>query len=318
MATTPKAVQRQLAQAEAILASQAAVPQPTNVIDDVSQLQAPAAPAPAPVATPAAPEVTPPPAAPATPPVDYEQKFKTLQGMFNAEVPRWQAQSKTLESENVALKEQIRALTEATKAAKPEKAPVDPKDAQEFGADVIEMVQRYATASHEALRQEFDARLRELEAAVNGVSKKAEVSLEQQFYATLTKLVPDWEAINTDERWLAWLSEKDPTFGVPRQAALSSAHQSGDAGRVAQVFNLFLSSLPKPRQETLAEQAAPVSAGSAPAPVEATPAPRQMLSQKFVQTFYRDVALGRYKGREAEVARVEAEINSAAAEGRIL
>jgi hypothetical protein len=42
------------------------------------------------------------------------------------------------------------------------------------------------------------------------------------------------------------------------------------------------------------------------------------MSQKAVQTFYNDLAKGRYRGREAEAERIENEINQAAAEGRIV
>jgi hypothetical protein len=130
-------------------------------------------------------------------------------------------------------------------------------------------------------------------------------------------MVPDWQQINVDERWLAWLSEEDPTFGLPRQAALDRARHTGDAGRVAALFTQFKASLPKPKQETLDSQVAPTITG-APTPTPQAEAPRQRISQKFVQSFYRDMAQNKYHGREAEAQRIENEINLAAAEGRIV
>lgn len=310
----PKNVERQLAEAEAL--HQAALqatpgPDPT-VITDASQLtQA----APPPVAPPAPPT---PPAPPAPPAVDWEQRFKTVQGMYNAEVPSLKAQNRTMESDLTALKEQVRVLTQAAQAAKPpERTPVDPKDIESFGTEMIEMVHRQAQAAHKALRDEFSARINALEEAVTGVSKKTTTTIENQFYASLRQMVPDWQQINADERWLAWLSEVDPTFGLPRQAALDHAHQTSDAGRVAALFNQFKAAHTPPKQESLESQVAPVSTGSA-APPAAAPAAKPRLSQKFVQQFYTDLARDRYKGREAEAARIEQEINLAAAEGRIV
>lgn len=311
----PRNVERQLAEAETLhqsLQDAAAQPQ-TDVIDNASQL-APAASAPA---------VEPPPPlahpAPVEPKIDYEQKYKTIQGMYNAEVPRLQSQNRSMESDLVALKEQVRALSQAAQqAAKPAaKQATDPKDIEAFGADLIDMVQRQASASHAALRDEFAARITALEATVNGVSQKANDSLESQFYASLRAMVPDWQQINTDERWLAWLGEEDPTFGLPRQAALERAHSIKDAGRVAALFVQFKNALPKPKQESLDSQVAPTSTG-APTPTTQAEAPRQRISQKFVQSFYREVAQNKYRGREAEAARIENEINLAAAEGRIV
>jgi hypothetical protein len=224
-----------------------------------------------------------------------------------------------MESDLVALKEQVRALTQAAKqATQPKEKPaVDPKDIEAFGADLIDMVQRQASASHAALRDEFATRIAALEQAVTGVSQKTNESMESQFYATLRSMVPDWQQINTDERWLAWLGEEDPTFGLPRQAALERAHATKDAGRVAALFTQFKNTLPKPRQETLDSQVAPTGTG-APVPTAPVEAPKQRISQKFVQSFYRDVAQNKYRGREAEAARIENEINLAAAEGRIV
>ena len=64
-------------------------------------------------------------------------------------------------------------------------------------------------------------------------------------------------------------------------------------------------------------QLTPASVGGAPQ-APSTPAPKQLLSQKFVQNFYTDVAKGRYAQKPQEQERIEAEINLAAQEGRIM
>lgn len=311
---TPKIVERQLAEADALQqALIQATPGPdATIVTSASQLQEPPA-QPTPVAPPATP------APPAQPSVDWERKFKTMQGMYNTDVPALKAQNLTMQSDVTALKEQVRVLTQAAQqATKPaERPPVDPKDIESFGADLIDMVQRQAQNAHKALRDEFSSRIAALEQAVNGVSQKAATSAENQFYATLRSLVPDWQQINTDERWLQWLSEVDPTFGLPRQAALDHAHQTGDPGRVAALFSQFKAALTPPKKESLESQVTPVGTGSAEPPAQA-PAARPRISEKFVRQFYRDVAQNRYVGREAEAQRIEQEINLAAAEGRIV
>lgn len=315
----PKAIQRQAdeaAAAEAVIAQQ--VQQASEVVvTDPSQLK-PANEQPS--APPAVETQAPPP--PAPPAEDWQQKYRSLQGMFAQKTSELQSQNKQYESQLALLQQQIQALsqTRAQEEAKA-KAEADPKDVENFGADMVDMVQRYAERVFQSMATQFGAkvadfetRLKTLEQQVTGVSDRTNLTLEQQFYATLKSLVPDWENINKDERWLAWLADVDPVYGAPRQAALDAAHQKFDVERVANVFKAFKASAPAKPQSSLANQVAP-SGAAATAPI--APPAKQVLSSKFVEKFYNDLAKGRYVGREAEAASIEAEINTAAAEGRI-
>lgn len=326
MNALPKAIERmarEADQAEAALQAQmsatvevpvfapapASQPAPTEPPQGVAPAPAPTepvAPTPAPVAEP------------------WEQRYKSLQGLFNRTTAELQASNKTLESQTVQLREEVSRLMQAQARAQekpPERAPVEPKDVENFGSDMIEMVQRYAERVFQGLATQFGqeigsvkARVDAIEQAVTGVSQRTDLNLEQQFYATLTALVPNWETVNATQPWLDWLSETDPVYGVPRQAALDAAFKALDPQRTANVFRAHLQSIKVTTPESLVNQTAPTSvAPSAPQP----PAPRPIITQKFVETFYNDVARGRYVKREDERQRIEAEINSAAAEGRI-
>lgn len=321
----PKNVQRQLDAAEA-LQQQATQAPSVEVVTDPSQLLAPAPAEPAPAAQTAAPAPEPAPAPqPAPQPApgeNWEARYRSMKGRYDAEVPELQAREKTLSSQVLRLTEQVQALAKA--ATKPEPAAVDPRDAQQFGEDMVEMVQRNARQIHDALRNEFgqltgqfDARIKALEDRVVGVAKRTEQTLEDTFYATLDSQVPDWKDVNASQAWLKWLGETDPVYGLPRQAALDVAFQRQDSTRVVNIFKEFKATLKGRVPPSLESQVAPASGGSA-APSTASPAPKPMLSQKFLTTFYADVAKGRYDGREEERQRIENEINLAAREGRIV
>lgn len=319
MSALPKAIQRQVDQAaaaEAAIAQQVA--QPSEVVmTDPSQLS-PANDSPSePQSAQPQPGASPPPAE------DWQQKYRSLQGMFAQKTSELQAQNKQYESQMTAMQRQLDALMQTRKQdeVKEQKA-ADPKDVENFGADLIEMVQRYAERVFQSMSDQFgskanelDGRLKALETQVTGVSDRTNSTLEQQFYATLNSIVPDWEQVNQDPRWLNWLGEEDPVYGAPRQAALDHAHKGMDVQRVANVFKAFKAAHPVKTRSSLDNQVAPNGAStSAPA----APASKPILSAKFVEKFFNDVARGQvYKGREAEVARIEAEINFAAAEGRI-
>jgi hypothetical protein len=315
----PKTVQRQLDAAEATLQNTAVAAGATqdDVVTDISQLSEPApvvveAPAPTPAQAPA----------PAPKPDDsMEQRFRTLQGMWNAE----RAQNKTLESQLNQLTQQVQALNTASTTKSPGNVPetpkADPRDAAEFGEDLVAMVQRYVTGALELMRKDvagtagdLDRRLKVLEGQINGVSQKTDMTLEQAFYGTLDQTVPDWRQINVDDRWLAWLGEVDEVYGAPRQVALDTAHQRMDAKRVIAIFNQFKAT--QPTRPTLNSQQTPDNAGQ-PTPTPQAEPGKRMVSQRLIKQFYDDLARGKYRGREAESERLQLEIDKAVAEGRV-
>lgn len=319
--TLPKAIQRQADEAAAQeQALQQRTAQAPELVTDPAKLPA-NEPAPPQPSEPAQPAATP---APTPKPDDsLEQKYKTLQGMYNSQVPQLQRALKAAQDQYTTVSQTVEELkARLDKPSKPQDKPAaDPKDVENFGADLVDMVNRQAERIYAAMVSQFndsvtsfDARLKAVEQSVTGVSQKADTTLEQQFYAALSGLVPDWETVNSDERWLAWLSEVDPIYGVPRQSALDAAHKAMDPRRVANVFNAYKTQHPPKAAQSMSNQVTP-SGAAAPAPTAAPAKP--ILSEKFITKFYQDVALSRYAGRDKEMQRIEAEINSAIAEGRV-
>lgn len=312
----PKQVQMQADAAAAIEQSLQAAPQ-APVVSDVTQLVAPAAPAP--IENPPQPPVAA--EARTAQKDDFEHKYRVLQGMFNKTNEQLRDATTRLE--------QVTAQLNTKPEQPPEPAPkpaVDPRDVETFGAAMIAMVQRYAESTFQALANQFGTKLAEVETrlaaigqALNGVSQQTTLSLEQTFWSELEKLVPDFAQVNADAQFIAWLEDADPVYGVPRQAALASAQKALDAQRVAAVFKAFKATRPavaSPPPNPLANQIAPSAASSASvAPAHAPAAP---VTQQAIRQFYDDVRRGKYVGREAEMGRIEAAINQAAAEGRIM
>ena len=307
MSSIPSTVQRQAQEADALQAQLA-----TTAASDTA-----AAPAPAiapPVAAPA-PEA-------ASAEKQWEQKYRSLQGILNARTAELTAQNKAYESQLGQLQRQFNELTEALKAQKEEpKKPAtpDPRDVEQFGGDLVEMVRKYASQYFEAVSgslssvaQRLDHRVSALEQTVNGTSEKVARTQEEQFYVILDQAVPDWRAVNESEAFLDWLAVEDGVYGVTRQAALNHAHSRFDAKRVVAIFNQFKAG--RPAAPSLEAQVAPRSASAAPVPATA-PAAAEFLSQRFIEQFYRDDARGKYTPQQA--AEIEARINAAVREGRV-
>ena len=324
----PRNVQAQVEAADALLAiahptlpSEAEAPSLEALAKLPTPSPEPSPPVPAtPVAT--AP-VEPTPATPATPDAVWEQKYKTLQGLFNKEVPGLQLMVRQLTEQGQQTARQLDTLMQ-TKAAPPEpKAPeVDPRDVESFGSDLVDMVQRVTQRSMgdaaeklnvivQALNQRFD----QLEQVTQGTSQAVAVSAEEAFFGKLTKVMPSWEATNASDGFLAWLAAEDPVYGASRQSVLDAAQRSLNADRAVAVFKAYENTLPAtPKANPLDRQVSPSSVAT-PEPTVPTDGP--MLTQKQITDFYADVSRGRYRGRDEEQQRTEQIINQAIAAGRV-
>lgn len=312
----PKAVQRQLEQAEAVQAQIAQAETP-DVVTDAAQL-APPPPPPAAAPTPVEP---PPPVAPEDK-TDWKNKALTLEGMLRSQVPELKTRNTVLEGQLAQLQAELVSLKSAKTAEPPAKPTVDPKDIEQFGSDMMDMVQRYVTNTVTAMEAKLsgvatlEQRVRALEGSVQRVGERTDESLEAQFWTLLRNLVPDLDEVNSSEGWLAWLSQTDKLTGMQRQAALDAARKALNAERVAAIFDLYKQSLPPKAKAALASQVSPGTGGAGAAPVAS--AKPQLISEKFIHEFYRDQQRGKYVGREAEAAQIEAAIHQAAAEGRVV
>lgn len=252
----------------------------------------------------------------------WEARYRSLQGKFNAEVPRLQAELKDVTGRFNALMVKLEAQ-ETAKTFQPEQLVTD-KDVEAFGSDLIDVIDRKArevAASMVGTKMvELEAENAKLRDQLGGVSERQVSNDRRTFFSDLERLVPDYEAMNVDPGFLDWLADVDPLSGMARQEYLNAAYGSLDVGRTATLFNTFkqLSAhTPQSRNsKTLERQVAPgTSKVSSAAPADTMSG--RIWSQGEIERFYRDVSRGTYRGSEAEQARIEAEIDSAVAEGRI-
>ncbi len=196
----------------------------------------------------------------------WEQRYSVLRGKYDSEVPQLHKRVHALESD---LQAAIARLDQATQAQQaPAKHAVDPKDVENFGEDLVSMVDRVAKTSMSQAAKDFAAKTAAMEAQIaamteqlKGTSTQLAVTAEQSFFDRLSKEVPSWAQINADKGFLSWLAEADPVYGVPRQQALAAAQQRLDADRVAAVFRAYTGpAKPQLKADPLASMVSPKGA----------------------------------------------------------
>jgi hypothetical protein len=264
------------------------------------------------------------------------QKYKTLQGMYNAEVPRLHQQNREM-SQRVQQMEQLLASLSAqqsqTTTSQPQQAEkfVTEKDVEEYG-ESIDMMRKVSREELAAVAQriaKIEQMLQQVQSnvvpQVQNLAHRQQMSAEQQFWADLASAVPNFREVNGNEAFQSWLLETDPLTGITRQTYLDDAQRSLDARRVANFFRTWLEitgqaavaqSTGRASNPELEKQVAPGrsrGAGSANSTNKA-----KTYSPDDIRAFFDAVRSGKYKGREQERDRIERDIFAAQRENRIV
>lgn len=263
----------------------------------------------------------------------FEQKYRTLQGMYNAEVPRLNAQNQEL-SGRVTQLEQLIAAMQAAPAPAPEPAPapqsvLTPEEQEEYGEsiDIMRKVSQEVVAAQAKQISELVATVAELRGTivprVEDLSNRQAQTAEQTFWSDLAGTVPNWRPINDNPDFQSWLLEVDPLSGMTRQTFLADAQRDLDATRVASFFTSWEkasgtveahSGRPAPTSE-LERQVAPGRGRNSGAPASDE---KETYTAKDIATFFSDVAKGKFKGKEKERNLIESDIFAAQRDGRIV
>lgn len=261
------------------------------------------------------------------------QKYRTLQGMYNAEVPRLHAQNRELTTRLQHMEQLLATITSQTNNTPQDTPPtrlLTDKDVEEYG-DSLDVMRRAAREELSAA----DARIAQLERTimqlqgnlvpqVNTLAQRQVASAEQQFWTGLADSVPNWQSINDNADFQSWLLEVDPLTGISRQTILEDAQRNLEVNRVA---NFFKSWLEISGQANVAQNTRRNTATNelelqlTPGRSRNTGAPSgnagKTYTREDINGFFRDVRDGKYKGREAERDRIERDIFAAQRENRI-
>ena len=257
---------------------------------------------------------------------DWQQKYRSLQGMYNADVPRLNAENRDLSSRVSQLEGLLSTVQEPTQQT-PVHADklITDDDVKEYGDSIAVM----RKAAREEVSQEI-AQLRQQLGQLQGVLPQVQQvqaqqkkSGEQTFWGAIASEVPNWSDINNDPDFQSWLLAIDPLTGISRQTYLEDAQKNLDSGRVVNFFRTWEGANGttnnaqvdrSAQQSQLQKQVAP---GRSRNNGVKTSGQNQTYTQEDIKEFYSDVRKGKFKGRDDERGRIERDIFAAQQEGRI-
>lgn len=268
-------------------------------------------------------------------PADWERNFYAMKGRYDKQGADMAAMGETLSRVQAELQNMRQVGIPMTPA--PQSRTVNlltPEEIQEYGPEFIDVVRRAAGELTAPLQEEVEL----LRGQLGTVRQETGNSFLTRMNATISGLVPNWEAVNRDPSFVQWTSLPDIFSGVRRGELMQQAWDSGDARRVASFLQAFLAEeaavdpqasaqrgragfpaalappVPSPPQLSLEALAAPGRAHS----VAQQPTDKPVYSAADITRFYTDVAAGRWRMREPERAAIDADIIAAQREGRII
>jgi len=261
---------------------------------------------------------------------DFQQKYNTLRGKYDAEVPRLHQQVRDLTEQLDQLRKQV------SEKPKQSEEPTKPKekvsyvtdaDRQEFGEELIDVQRRVAKEVAQEYEDRLEAQQKVIDELRSQVDNTGSQLGEMSFAQRLHQLVPDFAQIDNDERWIAWLNEYDPMLRGPRRVQAKAAFDAGDAEAVAHYVNLFKESLSdtqkqepsseekQTRQAELEKQVSPNR--SANSQSKNTGREAKVYTERELGKAWEKIRVLNTRGQYDDAAKLEAEITAAYLEGRV-
>lgn len=258
----------------------------------------------------------------------WEHKYKSVHGRFvRAQEQIREMADQVQNLQNVIATLQMSPSSSEVPSFKVERLITD-DEARDYGEDFLKVVGKKAKEELGPIIKQYESQIEDLKRQVTGVTGVVKQDSQNKLIGTLDTQLPKWRDLNTNEEFLDWLRLPDPFSGAIRHDMLKAAYAQGNASRVLAFFNGFLAEeaatspdrgepttgtrVPKVPLESLAAPGRAKSAASASGPAE-----KPIFTRAQIASFYADVAAGRFRGKDADKNKLEAQIFEATREGRI-
>jgi hypothetical protein len=266
----------------------------------------------------------------------WRHKYDVLRGKWDKEIPRMNDEIRYLREELAKSRESVGVLmgrvNEMQAGQRQAQEPQPSRQAQE--PDTVRKFRDEYQDIAGPIDQMIESKLSVLKAQnpdndettarrVNMTAAQVAELNRKLFIRDMNELCPEWQKINTDPKFIQWLTNIDPLTGQPYQSMLTQASNANDAVRVSNFFNAWkaetgaqgVTQQTQPRQKPLESKVEPSRRGGGPATERGG---KKTYTRQEIQQFYRDVQRGAYRGRDEDFMRIDRDIVAAQSEGRIV
>lgn len=270
----------------------------------------------------------------------WEQRYRTLQGKYDSEIGMLRGQVSSMERLLATMQQPTPQQQQSAPQSVDAPVVFNEADVELYGEDLLEAASRAAEAKLEA---RYGKTIQNLQQHVQQLSGRQE---EDRVFRELDAdpdLAGRWRSLNTNPQFIEWLQAVDQFSGVSRNVMLQHAYTNGDAMRTGRFFKSYMAEHTAPPPTAMAPQTAQpthyasggngygnglaggprledmAAPGRAAGSGAGNGAPQARLwSRPEITAFYRARTQGKFKGREAEAERLEADLLRANDEGRLI
>lgn len=272
--------------------------------------------------TPPAPAAPPPPAADPrdSDPVYWKHRFNVTDGMLKADRKRHADALNALQSDLQTAQARIRELEDKAATGSDEinlEEFFTAEEIETLGEEQARIQARTIIKQAKKIAQETVAReVEPMRKKAKDEQAEAARTAQQEFLRGLTELAPNWQEVNVDPRWLAFLETKEPNTDLFRQTIIDYAQADGNYARVASMIKEFeatLNPVPVPPAPPIVPQGHASVPGSPPPPPLSG---RGHPSKTEIRDYYKRRTLGKIS--QEEITDFEARMSAARAAGALV
>lgn len=231
----------------------------------------------------------------------FKHKYDVLKGKYDTEGGRMNEMLSTAMAENERLK--LALGVPATKTAD-----------DHFSGDTDEIT---------TLKKEYPSLAKGIEAlakkvvaeSVSDTHQMINQSRRETFVSKVDDSIENWRQVNDDPDFIQWLQTRDKYTGASKHQLLKSAWDNYNVDSMKAFFDDFKSekgTMSTTKNETTFDLSPDTSGGTMP-----SKSTKGFISKDEISTFYRDRAMNRFAGSEADAEKIEAKIMRAVKEGKV-
>lgn len=287
-------------------------------------------------------DTNPPPVVPDDAVKTLEHRLSVVQGMLDTRNKEYREMERTLNADIVERDRQLQQFSARLDELerKPPPAPEPPDfgtilspedlsalDTQGLSPEAMTVITKLVHAVSQKTSADATAPLaKTVEQAVQVAdqnNKNITQAGVQRFFQALKDSVPDWEDINEDPKWHAWLGERVTGTDYTRQDVVNHAQSQLDPSGIIGLLNDFKAMStgtatnppPPPAKKGMDEAVETVVPASTDTTV-LNPNTDKIYTKAEINKFYADAAMGKYKADPEEMKQMEADILEACLDGR--
>jgi len=246
----------------------------------------------------------------------FRNKYLTLQGKYDAEVPALHQELKELK-DNIFGK--IDELSKANDVKEEETSLDAATDSfrEEYGDDLVNYIDEYFKSKIEpTIKQSTADAVKPVEEKVQSV-EDSQISVAKDEFATYLNdnVKGDWQKAAEDPKFVKFLEQEDPSGLYTYGDLLSEYNNNWDHKKMAKVFNIFYGEEKAPKQTSKPQKDAMVAPSRQTDNSAPTGEDKIIWTEESMQQFYKDDRARKIPQEES--AKMWNDLMLAATEGRI-